>query len=185
MKKAPEKFETPRLFLRRPSRSDVKLIFNRYASDPEVTRYLGWPRHESLSQTRNFIEFSYTEWDRWPGGPYLVFSRENKLLLGATGFSFETPYRAATGYVFAKDAWGKGFATEALQGIVEIAQCLNVRRLYAVCHTEHRGSWRVLEKCGFMREGILRKFSEFPNLQPGEPLDVFCYSLVLSGQSRL
>jgi hypothetical protein len=31
-----------------------------------------------------------------------------------------------------------------------------------------------------MREGILRKYSEFPNLHPGNPLDVFCYSLILS-----
>lgn len=179
MKKAPEELRTARLLLRRPKGSDVKSIFNRYASDPEVTRYLGWSRHESISQTRNFIEFSNSEWDRWPAGPYLVFSREEKTLLGATGFVFETPYRAATGYVFAKDAWGQGYATEALQSIVEIAKLLNVRRLYAICHTEHRASWRVLEKCGFIREGILRKFSEFPNLQPGEPLDVFGYALIL------
>jgi ribosomal-protein-alanine N-acetyltransferase len=180
MKKAPEKFETERLLLRKPKRSDVKSIFNRYASDPEVTRYLGWPRHESVSQTRNFIEFSNSEWDRWPAGPYLAFLREDKSLLGATGFSFETPYRAQTGYVFAKDAWGKGYATEALEGIVEIAKLLNVRRLYATCHTEHRRSARVLEKCGFMLEGILRKYSEFPNLEPDEPVDVLCYAIILS-----
>jgi [ribosomal protein S5]-alanine N-acetyltransferase len=51
-----------------------------------------------------------------------------------------------------------------------------VRRLYAICHTEHAASYRVLEKGGFEREGILRRHSVFPNLSP-EPLDVFCYAM--------
>jgi len=37
----------------------------------------------------------------------------------------------------------------------------------------------VLEKCGFDREGVLRAYSEFPNLAPGEPGDARCYALVL------
>jgi RimJ/RimL family protein N-acetyltransferase len=37
----------------------------------------------------------------------------------------------------------------------------------------------VLEKCGFACEGTLRRYAEFPNLRPGEPLDVLCYSIVL------
>ncbi len=182
-KRAPEKYETARLLLRRPKGSDVKSIFNRYASDPEVTRYLGWPRHESLKQTRNFIEYSHDQWDRWHAGPYLVFLREDGLLIGGTGFSFETPYRAETGYLFAKDAWGKGYATESLEAVIRIARTINIHRLYANCHVAHRNSWRVLEKCRFIREGILRKYSEFPNLQPGNPLDVFCYSIILSENS--
>jgi RimJ/RimL family protein N-acetyltransferase len=90
-KKAPEEFLTARLLLRRPKGSDVKSIFNRYASDPDVARYLGWPRHQSLKQTRNFIEYSNDQWDRWPAGPYLVLLRENNLLIGGTGFSLK-PY---------------------------------------------------------------------------------------------
>ena len=185
MRKAPEEFLTSRLLLRRPKGSDAKAILTRYASDPDVTRYLGWPRHGSLKQTRNFIEYSHDQWERWPAGPYLVFLREEGLLIGGTGFSFETSYRAETGYLFAKDSWGKGYATESLEAIITIARTLNVHRLYANCHVDHRASWRVLEKCGFMREGILRKYSEFPNLQPGNPLDVFVYSLILSDQNGM
>ena len=107
MKKAPEEFLTSRLLFRRPKGSDAKAILARYASDPEVTRYLGWPRHESLKQTRNFIEYSHDQWDRWPAGPYLVFLREESLLIGGTGFSFETPYRAETGYLICKRCVGK------------------------------------------------------------------------------
>jgi RimJ/RimL family protein N-acetyltransferase len=63
--------------------------------------------------------------------------------------------------------------------MVEIAHKVGIRRLYAVCHTEHRASWRVMEKAGMLREGILRRYTEFPDLSPGEPSDVWCYAVIL------
>jgi RimJ/RimL family protein N-acetyltransferase len=177
--RAPERFETARLRLRKPVTADAETIFTRYASDPVVTRFLGWARHRSLEETRAFLEFSAAEWSRWPAGPYLVESREDGTLLGGTGFGFETSYRASTGYVLAKDAWGRGYATEALHAMVSLARDMGIRRLYALCHPDHAASWRVLEKCGFCREGILRRHSEFPNLSPGEPCDALCYAVVI------
>jgi RimJ/RimL family protein N-acetyltransferase len=169
--------ETPRLILRKPVLQDAETIFARYAGDPEVTRLLGWPRHTSVSMTRAFLEFSDNEWQRWPAGPYLVESRDDGSLLGSTGLGFETPDRAGTGYVFARDAWGKGYATESLRAVVEIARGLGVKRLYALCHPTNLASTRVLEKCAFACEGILPRHSQFPNLTGDELCDVLCYAL--------
>jgi ribosomal-protein-alanine N-acetyltransferase len=174
-----ERVETPRLILRKPVREDAEAIFARYASDPEVTRLLAWPRHKSVRATRAFIEFSDAEWARWPAGPYLVELRQDGSLLGSTGLAFESSDRATTGYVFAKDAWGKGYATESLRSVVDIARHVSVLRLYALCHTENPASWRVLEKCGFVREGVLPQHSKFPNLSQQELCDVLCYALIL------
>lgn len=176
---APERLESERLLLRRPGPTDAEAVFYGYASDAEVTRFVGWPRHRSIDDTRVFLEASRAEWEDWPAGPYLIESREDGRLLGGTGLSFETPFRAATGYVLARDAWGFGYATEALGAVVSIAPQLGVRRLYALCHPEHLASRRVLEKCDFSRECLLRLHSEFPNLLPGEPCDVLCYARVL------
>lgn len=178
MLRASERTQTARLTLRQPRPDDAEQVFARYASDPEVTRWLGWPRHESIEATRAFLEFSDAEWTRWPAGPYLIESREDGRLLGGTGFGFETPQRASTGYVLAKDAWRQGYATEALKAIVELAPTIGVMRLYALCHVEHQPSAHVLEKCGFTCEGTLRGHSEFPNLRPGEPADVRCYARI-------
>jgi RimJ/RimL family protein N-acetyltransferase len=175
--KGPERIATARLVLRRPRASDAEAIFARYASDPEVTRYMGWPRHESLADTRAFLAFSDELWQAWPAGPYLVESADG-VLLGSTGFLFETPYRAETGYVLAKQAWGRGYATEALQGVVDLSGGLGLRRLEARCHAEHERAFRVLERCGFVREGRLRAYSIFPNLGPDRPCDVFSYARV-------
>ncbi|HJS75659.1 MAG TPA: GNAT family N-acetyltransferase [Vicinamibacteria bacterium] len=175
---APERLATERLWLRRPRLADADSIFSRFASDSEVTRFLGWPRHESIEATRGFLEFSEAEWTQWPAGPYLIESRNDGRLLGSTGLGFETPFRAATGYVIARDSWGQGYATEALRAMVALAPSLGVRRFYALCHPDHPASQRVLEKCGFHREALLRRHSLFPNLRPDEPCDTLSYALV-------
>src|SRR5262245_46637755 len=131
--KAPVRIETARLILRQPQLNDAKSIFERYAGDPDVTRYLGWPRHQSVDQTEGFLQFSSHEWERWPAGPYLIFSRTGGELLGSTGLGFQTERDAMTGYVLARDAWGKGYATEALAALVDLAPGLGISRLRALC----------------------------------------------------
>lgn len=175
--KAPETLESARLIYRRPAAADAAEILARYAADPRVTRYVGFPAHASVEDTKQFLAWSDAEWERWPAGPYLIRTRAGNVLAGSTGLSFETPYRAATGYVLAADSWGQGYATEALRAMAALAPGLGVRRLYALCHVAHEPSRRVLEKGGFTREGILRRYMVFPNLG-GEPADVYCYSLV-------
>lgn len=177
--KAPEVIETERLLLRRPKRSDAQAVFHRYASDREVTRYLSWPTHRSIADTLAFLAMSDDEWQRWPAGPYLVFIRDNGVtgkLLGSTGLFYKSPTRAITGYVFAKDAWGLGYATESLLAMVDIAQQTGVARLEALCHAEHAPSAHVLEKCGFTREEVHREHFVFPNLKPQNKSDVFSYA---------
>ena len=177
--KGADTIDTPRLVLRRPTPGDAACVFARYSSDPDVTRFVGWPTHRSVAETETFLSYSESEWQRWPAGPYLIVARDDGRLIGGTGLGFETPYRASTGYVLAKDAWGKGYATESLNAMVALAPTLGVRRLYALCHPQHQASWHVLEKCGFAREGTLRRHSEFPNLQPGVPDDVWCYAIMV------
>jgi len=100
-------------------------------------------------------------------------------LLGSTGLEFETPETAVTGYVLAKDAWGRGYATEALTAMVTLARNLGVARLCAQCHCDHAASIQVLEKCGFRSEGTLRDRMEFPNLAPGRNFACLLYSQTL------
>src|SRR5215831_14989217 len=150
--KAPEHIETTRLVLRKPTAADAEAIYGRYASDTEVTKYLGWPRHRSIEETKAFLAHSEAAWIRWPAGPYLIESRGDRKLLGGSGFTFEAPTVALTGYVLARDAWGRGYATEALAAVVAVAQRLGVQRLYALCHPNHQASIHVLEKCGFAFE---------------------------------
>src|SRR5262249_55017624 len=132
------------------------------------------------TDTEAFIEFSDLEWQRWSAGPYLIESRQTGTLLGGAGLGCETPYRAATGYVLARDAWGQGYATEALRAVVALAAGTSIQRLYALCQPDQEKSWRVLEKCGFRREALLQRYAELPNLRPGEASDLLCYTRILT-----
>jgi RimJ/RimL family protein N-acetyltransferase len=174
--KGTEVIHTARLTLRKPTATDAEAVFHRYASDPVATRYLSWRTHRSLDDTRSFLAWSNAEWDKWPAaGSYLVFARADGRLLGGTGLSFKSPQRAVTGYVFAQDAWGQGFATESLQAMVDLARNSGIQHLEAICHVDHRPSAHVLEKCGFQLEEIWRQHTEFPNLTPGTKSDVCSY----------
>ena len=176
--KAPLLLETDRLILAAPTAADAEAVFQRYAGDADVTRYVGWPRHESIADTQGFLAFSAANWDRWPAGAYLIRARRDGRLLGGTGLGFEQANRAMTGYVLAKDAWGNGYATEALRAMVDLARSLEVSHLFALCHPEHRASWHVLEKCGFERDAAWQRQIEFPNLARGKLQDVLCYARV-------
>jgi len=176
--KGPPGIVTARLELSCPGGHDAEAMFERYASDPDVTRFLGWPRHRSVDDTRAFLAFSEHEWARWPAGPYVIRLRGDDRLLGSTGLSFEKADEAVTGYVLAKDSWGQGYATEALSAMVDLARRSGVRRLSALCHPEHRASSHVLEKCGFVRDQASAHQVEFPNLAPGVRQDAASYTLL-------
>jgi ribosomal-protein-alanine N-acetyltransferase len=173
---APPLVETARLVLSAPVAADAEIVFQRYASDADVTKYLGWPTHRTVADTQGFLAFSALQWEREGAGPYLIWARADGRLLGSTGLSLEPHGQAITGYVLATDAWGKGYATEALTAVVEVATDIGVRRLSALCHPQHRASSRVLEKCRFQRDASWTRQIEFPNLQPGLGQDVLCYS---------
>jgi RimJ/RimL family protein N-acetyltransferase len=177
--KGPDEIETARLVLRRPAMSDAAAIFDAYASDPEVTRFLGWPCHRSVHDTRDFLRFSAHEWERWPAGPYLILLRGDRRLIGSTGLGFQSPSAAVTGYVLARQEWGHGYATEALAAMVDLAVSIGVTRLFALCHPDHGPSQRVLEKCGFVLEPAASRPVEFPNLAAGRQQPALCYALTL------
>jgi RimJ/RimL family protein N-acetyltransferase len=177
--RAPSSILTERLTLSRPKAGDARSIFERYARDPDVTRYLGWPRHQSIADTEAFLKYSEEQWLRWPAGPYVIRLRASGDVIGGSGLGFESSVVGVTGYVLAKDSWGRGYATEALAAVVDVARRVGVNELHALCHPDHRASQRVLEKCGFARDPAWSKPSEFPNLAPDVLQDARCYRLAL------
>jgi len=172
--------ETPRLLLTRPVMADAAEIFERYASDPEVVKYVGFPRHQTIADTEAFIRYCDDEWARTPAGPVLVWSRADGRLLGGTGLGFEAGGVVSTGYVLARDAWGHGYATESLRAMIDFAHGLGVARLIARCHPDHRASARVLEKCGFTPDVAASEPVYFPNLSPAVLIDADRYGLDLT-----
>lgn len=67
-------------------------------------------------------------------------------------------HMAEIGYWLGRDYWNKGYMTEALEAVIKYGfEELDLIRQYANVFVNNKGSAKVLEKCGFKFEGILRK----------------------------
>ena len=164
-----------RFAYRAPVPEDAERIFECYAGDPAVCQYVGWPRHDTVADTKAFLAFAAGEWENWPAGPFLICERTNGELVGSTGLAFTSATEASTGYVIAPPFWGQGIASEALQTMLELSGTLGVERLSAVCHPDHRASRRVLEKAAFVLDAH-RPDTLFPNLAGGVTVPAVSYS---------
>jgi RimJ/RimL family protein N-acetyltransferase len=78
--------------------------------------------------------------------------------IGVTAGQFESNRSAEIGYWLEESSWGKGIATEAVMEMTEyVFSNTNIVRLYAPVFSPNKASMRVLEKCGYQLEGVLRK----------------------------
>lgn len=172
----PEIVETPRLTLRRPVLEDAAVIFERYARDPEVTRYLTWRPHQTIEQTQEFLRRCCEFWGRGVAFPWVIVRKGGTGPIGMIDLRPQGE-RAEIGYVLARPFWGQGYMSEAAQAVIEWA--LNqpeIYRVWAVCDVDNTASAKVLEKAGMRREGILRRWIIHPNVD-AVPRDCYCYAI--------
>lgn len=130
-----------------------------YASDKEVSRFIGWKLMNTLRETREYIELML---ERESAGTHLYSSIVHKLtneIIGtAMVFNFDqVANKAEIGYVLHKDHWGKGYGTEAVELISDFAfKSLNLHKIHAIVSAANIGSARILEKNSFECEGRLK-----------------------------
>ena len=84
---------------------------------------------------------------------------EDGCLIGVCSIHIESPeyLNASIGYIINKPYWGKGYATEATQGMVKFAfNTQGLHRVWATCRPDNLASAAVLRKAGMQEEGLLR-----------------------------
>lgn len=95
-----------------------------------------------------------------------------------------TGHRAQVGYVVHEPFRGRGFATRAVEALVHRLEAEpRISRIWATCALDNPASTRVLEKCGFEREGILRNWVVYPALGD-RPADNYSYVRVARNTGR-
>ncbi|HEY3253770.1 MAG TPA: GNAT family protein [Polyangiaceae bacterium] len=147
---------TPRLLLREFVESDAAEV-NRYEADPLVVRYathgvrsladslayIEGVRAEARGQARRLFEFA------------LVRTCDARLI-GRCGMqlSEREQNEAMLWYLLARDAWGAGYAPEAVQAVLAFGfEELRLHRIFVDIDPRNTGSIRVAEKLGLRREG--------------------------------
>jgi len=171
----PANFHTARLALRPIAHDDAGAIFDGYAQDAAVTRFVVWRPHRSRSDTEAFVaQCLATPPD--VSQTYVIAGRRDGDLRGTFALRRITSHRLDCGYVLARPWWGQGLMTEALTEIVGWAmQQPAIFRIGAVCDVDNIGSARAMEKAGLLREGLLRRWLVHPNVSE-EPRDCWSYA---------
>ena len=168
--------ETADLILRKPVMKDAKDIF-RYASDPEVARYVLWEPHRSLSEIRSFVRYLRSRIRAGYPSSWVVTLKETGTVIGTIGFIWYSDENrsAELGYSFSRKYWNRGYATQALQAVIDaVFHSVPVNRLEAQHDVRNPASGRVMEKCGLRKEGVLRNRI----LNKGEYVDAALYALL-------
>ncbi|MBV8928549.1 MAG: GNAT family N-acetyltransferase [Mycobacteriaceae bacterium] len=165
-----------RVLLRPPRLDDAEALFERIASDPEVTRYLSWIPHPDVTETRRVIsELFNVGYER----TWLVEIRESREVVGLCGWRRPVSHAVELGYCLARRWWGRGIMSEVLALLLDALQRdPAVFRVWAVCHVDNTRSARLLERAGLSLEGRLTRYGVFPNLGP-EPRDTLLFAKAL------
>ncbi|KAI9119576.1 hypothetical protein K1719_009452 [Acacia pycnantha] len=131
-----------------------------WATDERVAKFCSWEPYTSKDTAVDFIQNipSNFSWCR-------AICVDDRAIgsVSVQSYSGNDKARARSaelGYVLGSNYWGKGITTKAVKMVVEMAfaEFPDLERLEALVDVENVASQRVLEKAGFQREGILRKF---------------------------
>jgi ribosomal-protein-alanine N-acetyltransferase len=151
--------ETERLVLRPWAAEDAEALFE-MCSDAEVMRFIGDGRPwAGVERAREWLARKVAAYAGRDFGKWAVIEKESGRLVGSCGLDppSESMPEVELGYLFARDVWGRGYATEAAGACVRFAfDELKLPRVVAGVAPEHAASRRVLEKLGFACEGLRR-----------------------------
>ncbi len=159
----PALVETDRLLLQRLRYEDAEEIFYAYASKPEATRFVSWPTHQTIRDTRNYLRYAIPAWRAGIDYAFSIREKNTGRLIGSIGVLVNEG-KAQFGYVFSPTVWGQGYATEACRAVLPIVRQLpGIFRIGTFVDAENMASARVLEKCGLVEEARLPKWFRFVN----------------------
>ncbi len=151
--------ETERLILRRFRIEDAEDMFNNWASDPEVTKYLTWPAHRSVEVTKALLNDLVPRYEDGGCFNWAMELKETGSVIGnisVVGLN-EATQAADMGYCMSRAHWGKGLMPEALRAVMEFLFDEAELNRVSACHDlNNPKSGRVMEKAGMKLEGVHR-----------------------------
>ena len=146
--------ETERLLLRPFQFEDVDDVLS-YSTDPEFGRFLPIPQPFTHGDAAEFVARKVLlEWSTQPRFA-IVLGRN---VVGDVGLNLQVNHNIAElGYALARPLWSRGITTEAARAVVAWGfDRYSLHKIYARAYVRNPGSWRVMEKLGMTREGVLK-----------------------------
>ena len=165
-----------RVFLRSLAPNDISITYADWLNNPDVNQYLE-TRHskQDLNSIRTFIEEINAKNDEFLFG---IFVADSKQHIGNIKVGPIKPFHRVADvslFIGEKNAWGKGYAAEAIKLISAYAfEVLNLLKLSSSMYAPNIGSTNAFKAAGYKVEGLRERHL----LLNGEPCDVVELGLV-------
>lgn len=155
-----EKLISKRLILRPLKVSDATMMFNNWAYDDRVTKYLSWPSHQSVETTKKslmvrkkkYLKFKYYDWG--------IVVKDTKELIGTITVVRQNSLKKIMelGFCIGYEWWGNGYTAETMKIVIGyLFQNTNVNWIEACHDKRNNNSGKVMRKSGMTYEGTFRQ----------------------------
>lgn len=151
-----KQIETERLILRRFTVEDAPKMYENWASDKEVAKYLTWPAHANADLTAQLLTVwtaGYEEMDQYNW--CMELKEDGEPIGNISVVEIKEQVQSVTlGYCIGRKYWHQGFASEALKAVLDfLFDEVGVNRVEAAHDTRNPHSGQVMKKCGMLYEG--------------------------------
>lgn len=145
---------TSRLLIRRIEARDLAELVRR-RNQPGVARYQTWTLPYTMERAEQVLAKDDESETTWSG---TIVEKESGVAVGDMVVFFSWEGRSAEiGYSLSEEYWGRGYAIEAAQSLVDyLFSRPEVHRVFATLHPDNQASAQVLERVGMIFEGHTR-----------------------------
>ncbi len=156
-----KELETDRLKLRKFELTDVEAVYDNWANDSDVTKYLMWPTHTDVGVTSSVL----SEWvNRYNDDTFyqwaIVLKSNGSDPIGSISIvkMDDGIEMVHVGYCIGKKWWHQGITSEALSELIRFFfEEVKVNRVESRHDTKNPNSGKVMKKCGMIFEGTIKQ----------------------------
>jgi [ribosomal protein S5]-alanine N-acetyltransferase len=151
--------ETRRLWIRPMRRTDVAALMP-VNGNPEAVRFMPQPAWTTLADGDAWMNGMLAQQERGDSFSFVISRRIDGSIIGSCFVFHQVPEsaRAEIGYGLSPAHWGRGYALEAMHALIpRIFTSLRLRRIEAEVDPRNAPSIGLLERLGFVQEGLLRE----------------------------
>jgi RimJ/RimL family protein N-acetyltransferase len=150
---------TERLIIRRYTHDDISDVLG-LASHPSFGWLISQKTRVTEEDVREYIDrqISYQPFEKDVVFELAVERQDDGRVIGLLGMIRRDHLQGEIGWGLGVEYRGQGYATEAARGLVDYGfSSLGLHRIYANTDNDNIASWRVMERLGMRREGLLRE----------------------------
>lgn len=157
----PQRIETHRLIIRPWSLEDAPAALRNWAADPLVQIPLAEPVYADREAVETLIEKYMLSFETEGKYRWAIQLKETGECVGLIAFFSLDPVNehGEIEYGIGREYWGRGLITEACKAVIQYGfETMGLHRIQISYKEYNKASLRIIEKCGFTREGIYREY---------------------------